>query len=114
MAESAQWTCPLRDCAWTYFGSADACRLALLDGGAIRIHIDDHDILEYVQALLDAGRAPTVAASVVRRRTHGGTLTYLADKLAEADADRSTTKGAETVRAVELALRVLAMEAADA
>jgi hypothetical protein len=91
---------------------------AMQRGGQVRDHLGTHDVTEWAQELIDLRPvpvevAPLLVAEPIRRRTPAASLTYLADRLAESGADNSTTKAGELVRAVEIALRTLALEAND-
>lgn len=112
-----RWECPLRTCMWTWMGFHEDSLVAFLRHGEIRQHIESHDVLEWVQGLIDMRPVPIevaplqLAEPIIRRRSQAASLTYLADKLAEANSAQGGAKAWETVGAVEIALRALAMEA---
>jgi hypothetical protein len=111
-----RWECPLRVCPWAYMCPEDESLAATRTGGQIRDHIESHDPLEWVQELIDLRPVPVevqplVVGGLIRRRPASESLTYLADKLCEADELGSAPRAAELVHAVEISLRVLAMEA---
>lgn len=119
MAEMySRWECPLRRCPWVWMGPEDESFAAMQRGGHIRDHIDAHDPLEWVQELIDLRPVPIEVAPLqvgepTRRRTHSGTLNYLAAQLRIAVDKQPDDQAAcwQMVMQVEFALSTLAMEA---
>jgi len=65
---------------------------------------------EVAERYLRSSADKPTGSVVIRERTPAGKLTYLADKLAEAALLDSATEAATLVFAVQISLRVLAME----
>jgi len=64
--ELLRWACPLIQCGWSFASTEQQCRCALLAGGEIREHINQHDVLEWVQELIDARRASQARGQAAR------------------------------------------------